>query len=343
MRVDKDGVVHFDTGGGNLGGHGDGSGEGGGYNDSGNYGSPGDADQTAVNTALMDMALASAPNFDPAGVAGLSGKSVQDAFGQALFDVLSQQDLSTVAGMKDARSTLESLSNLGYGRTTGLYANNPTMSVDQLIGANNLSNILGYVAPAIASMVPGYGAISTIGRVGSGLLSGTMTPGQALSMGLAGALGAKTGLPSGIFEGLFEGNPGKAAGAGAQGGLAALTSALTGNPYAGAIASATLGPSLGRSVSEAVGGSSTKGGGLAGMLDQGLGTSNWGGLFAGASAPSQGSAPTGNTYGDTGINPETYAVTAAIEQAAQEFKQPTREREMVAGRYGPITNYEFGA
>ena len=309
----------------------------------GNYSSPGDADQTAVNTALMDMALASAPNFDPAGVGGLSGKSVQDAFGQALFDVLSQQDLSTVAGMKDARSTLESLSNLGYGRTTGVYANNPTMSIDQLIGANNLSNILGYVAPAIASMAPGYGAISTIGRVGSGLLSGTMTPGQALSMGLAGALGAKTGLPSGIFEGLFEGNPGKAAGAGAQGGLAALTSALTGNPYAGAIAGATLGPSLGRSVSEAVGGSSTKGGGLAGMLDQGLGTSNWGGLLGGAGTPSQGSAPTGNTYGDTGINPDTYAVLAAIEQAAQEPAQPAWERQTVAGRYGPIMNYDFGA
>jgi len=285
-------------------------------------------------------------NFDPAGVAGLSnipGQSIEDALGQMLFDLALQQDTTSAAGMKDARSTLDSLANLGFGRTEGLNPNNPTQSVDEMINAQNFGTVLGYVAPAIASMAPGYGAISTIGRVGSGLLSGTMTPGQALSMGLAGALGAKTGLPSGIFEGLFEGNPGKAAGAGAQGGLAALTSALTGNPYAGAIASATLGPSLGRSVSEAVGGSSTKGGGLAGMLDQGLGTSNWGGLFGGSSAPSQGSAPTGNTYGDTGINPDTYAVTAAIEQAAQEFKQPTRERQTVAGRYGPITNYEFGA
>lgn len=271
------------------------------------------------------------------------GQTLQGALAQALFDRLSQIDYTTPAGMAQGRFGLDSMSNLGLGRTEGLNPNNPTQSVDEMINAQNFGTVLGYVAPAIASMVPGYGAISTIGRVGAGLLSGTMTPGQALSMGLAGALGAKTSLPSGIFEGLFEGNLGKAAGAGAQGGLAALTSALTGNPYAGAIASATLGPSLGRSVSEAVGGSSTKGGGLAGMLDQGLGTSNWGGLFGGSSAPSQGSAPTGNASGDVGISPDTYAVTAAIEQAAQEFKQPTREREMVAGRYGPIMNYEFGA
>ena len=247
--------------------------------------------------------------------------------------------------MAQGRFGLDSMSNLGLGRTEGLNPNNPTQSVDEMLNAQNFGTVLGYVAPAIASMVPGYGAISTIGRVGSGLLSGTMTPGQALSMGLAGALGAKTGLPSGIFEGLFEGNPGKAAGAGAQGGLAALTSALTGNPYAGAIASATLGPSLGRSVSEAVGGSSTKGGGLAGMLDQGLGTSNWGGLggLPGAGpAPSTSTAPTGNVYGDAGVTQDISPVLAAIEQEAQQT-QPAFRREMLAGRYGPIMQYEFGA
>ena len=332
MRVDKDGVVHFDTGGGNLGGHGDGSGEGGGYNDSGgggdgsmgfgieggSYGGP-DYGVSSVDAGYFT---------DPTAYSGYFGLDPDEASG--LASTYSKQELAN-------------LSSSGYGTLTGLNKNNPTQSVDEMLAAQNVHNVLNYVAPAIASMVPGYGAISTIGRVGSGLLSGTMTPGQALSMGLAGALGAKTGLPSGIFEGLFEGNPGKAAGAGAQGGLAALTSALTGNPYAGAIAGATLGPSLSRSVSEAVGGSSTKGGGLAGMLDQGLGTSNWGGLLGGSSAPSQGSAPTGNASGDVGISPDTYAVLAAIEQAAQEPAQPAWERQTVAGRYGPVMNYEFGA
>jgi hypothetical protein len=294
---------------------------------------PGGSDLSGEN--FGDYSGPGGPASIEALAAAVQGMNLTDKANVDLAGVMSPQHSSGVS-----YADLAALEQAGFGKTDipGFSQN-----IEQALAAQNVHNVLNYVAPAIASMVPGYGAISTIGRVGSGLLSGTMTPGQALSMGLAGALGAKTGLPSGIFEGLFEGNPGKAAGAGAQGGLAALTSALTGNPYAGAIASATLGPSLGRSVSEAVGGSSTKGGGLAGMLDQGLGTSNWGGLFGGASAPSQGSAPTGNTYGDTGINPETYAVTAAIEQAAQEFKQPTREREMVAGRYGPITNYEFGA
>lgn len=342
MRIDKDGVVHFDTGGGDFSGFGDGSSQGGGYND-GDYSSPGEADQTAVNTALMDMALASAPNFDPAGVAELSGKSVQDAFGQALFDVLSQQDLSTVAGMKDARSTLESLSNLGYGRTTGVYANNPTMSIDQLIGANNLSNIMGYVAPAIANLAPGFGTLSTIGRVGAGLMSGTMTPGQAFATGLAGLIGAKTNIPSGIVEGLFEGNLGKAAGSGAQAGLGALTTGLTGNPLAGALASATLGPAVGRAVSDAVGGGSSKSGGLAGAVDRGLGTSNWGGIFGGSSAPSTSTAPTGNASGDLDITQEVSPTRAAIEQAVQQSVTPSLDRQMLAGRYGPIMQYEYGA
>ena len=199
------------------------------------------------------------------------------------------------------------------------------------------------VAPAIANLAPGFGTLSTIGRVGAGLMSGTMTPGQAFATGLAGLIGAKTGIPSGIVEGLFEGNLGKAAGSGAQAGLGALTTGLTGNPLAGALTSAALGPAVGRAVSDAVGGGSSKSGGLAGAVDQGLGTSNWGGIFGGSSAPSTSTAPTGNVYGDAGINPDTYAVLAAIEQAAQEPAQPAWERQTVAGRYGPTMNYKFGA
>lgn len=241
------------------------------------------------------------------------------------------------------KAALDTLSQLGYGSYQGVNPNNPTQSVDEMRNAQMVQDILGYVAPAIASLVPGYGTISTIGRVGAGLMSGTMTPGQAFSLGLSGLLGAKTGVPSGIFEGIFEGNLGKAAGSGAQAGLASLATGLTGNPLAGALASATLGPAVGRAVSDAVGGGSSKSGGLAGAVDQGLGTSNRGGLFGGASAPSTSTAPTGNVYGDSGINPDTYAVTAAIEQAAKEATQPAWERQTVAGRYGPILNYKFGA
>ena len=296
---------------------------------------PGDSGGGGVNLGGGDFDAGAYSDYGWGQSDNTPGYSSGD-YGQNVFGALDR----ALAGADLDKSSLETLAAAGLGKVD---IRGFSQNVEQALASRNVANILGYVAPAIASMVPGYGAISTIGRVGSGLLSGTMTPGQALSMGLAGALGAKTGLPSGIFEGLFEGNPGKAAGAGAQGGLAALTSALTGNPYAGAIAGATLGPSLGRSVSEAVGGSSTKGGGLAGMLDQGLGTSNWGGLLGGAGTPSQGSAPTGNASGDTGSTPDTYAVLAAIEQAAQEPAQPAWERQTVAGRYGPTVQYEFGA
>lgn len=269
-------------------------------------------------------------NFDPAGVAGLSdvpGQTVQGALGQMLFDLALQQDTTSAAGMKDAISTLGSLANLGFGKVEGLNPNNPTQSVDEMLAAQNVSNILGYVAPAIASMVPGYGTISTIGRVGAGLLSGTMTPGQAFSLGLSGLLGAKTGVPSGIFEGIFEGNLGKAASSGAQAGLASLATGLTGSPLAGALTGAAFGPAVGRATSEAVGGS--RSGGISSL--------------PGASAPSTSTTPTGNTYSDSGITQDISPVRAAIEQATQQAVTPAWDRQIVAGRYGPTVQYEYGA
>lgn len=270
------------------------------------------------------------------------GQTLQGALAQALFDRLSQIDYTTPAGMAQGRFGLESMANLGLGRTEGLNPNNPTQSVDEMLAANNVATAMGYIAPAIANLAPGFGTLSTIGRVGAGLMSGTMTPGQAFSLGLSGLLGAKTGVPSGIFEGIFEGNLGKAAGSGAQAGLASLATGLTGNPLAGALASAALGPAVGRAVSDAVGSGSSKSGGLAGAVDQGLGTSNWGGIFGGSSAPSTSTAPTGNAYGDADVTQNISPVLAAIEQEAQQA-QPAFRREMLAGRYGPIMQYEFGA
>jgi len=335
VRVDKDGVVHFDTGGGDFSGHGDGSGQGGGFNDG--YSSPGEADQTAANTAVMDAALASAPNsFDVAGLANLSdipGQTIEGAIGQALFDLALQQDTTTAAGMKDAISTLGSLANLGYGKIEGLNPNNPTQSVDEMRNAQTVQNFLNYAAPAFAGLIPGYGTISTIGRVGAGLMSGTMTPAQALTAGIAGALGARTGIPGPVFEGILSGDFGRAAGAGVQGGLTSLANNLTGSPLGGlALNLSGIGPAVGRSVSEAVSGGT--GGSKSGGLGAALGL---------PSAPSQGSSPTGNTYGDTGINADTYSVLAAIEQAAQEPKQPEWSSQMTAGRYGPLMDYQFGA
>lgn len=336
MRIDKDGVVHFDTGGGDFSGFGDGSSQGGGYN-GGDYSSPGEADQTAVNTALMDMALASAPNFDPAGVAGLSGvpgQTVQGALGQMLFDLALQQDTTSAAGMKDARSTLDSLANLGFGRVEGLNPNNPTQSVEEMLAAQNIQSILNYTVPALVSMVPGYGTVSALGKGIAnihGLMTGRLTPAEVMPGLAAGLIGAKTGIPSNFLEGLFEGNLGKAAGAGAQAGLGALASNF--GPF-GSLAYNLSGMSsaVNKGVSEAVSGA-TGGGRSAGL----------GALPGASSAPSSSTTPIGSSSGDLGITQEVSPTRAAIEQAVQQSVTPSLDRQILAGRYVPIMQYEYGA
>jgi hypothetical protein len=206
-----------------------------------------------------------------------------------------------------------------------------TQNIEQALAAQNVHNVLNYAAPALASLVPGYGTVSALGKGIAnihGLMTGRLSAKDVVPGLVAGLVGARTGIPSGIVEGILTNDLGKAVGSGAQAGLGALVGGLTGNPLAGALASSTLGPAVNRAASEAVGG--TKSGSLGAAL----------GL---PSAPSQGSSPTGNTYGDTGINADTYSVLAAIEQAAQEPKQPAWSSQMTAGRYGPLMEYEFGA
>lgn len=297
------------------------------------FGSYAGVSPTAANMATLE-AIASALNTTVEAITGLAGRNE--------FGVRDPSQISTaLVDYPTLAAALEKDPSLGQRDLTN------SQTVNQAIASKNFSDFLDVAVPAavgiIGSQIPGYGAISTIGRVGSGLMSGTMTPGQAITAGLSGLIGSKTGLPAGMVEAALSGNMGRAAGAGAVSGLGALANALTGNPYAGAIAAATLGPSLGKSVSEAVGGSSSRGGGLPGMLDQGLGTSNWGGLFGGASAPSTSTAPTGNASGDLGITQEVSPTRAAIEQAAREASIPAWDRQIVAGRYGPIMQYEYGA
>lgn len=231
-------------------------------------------------------------------------------------------------------SDLAALAQAGFGKMDipGFDQN-----IEQALAAQNVHNVLNYAVPALAQLAPGYGLMSSIGKGIStvhGLLSGRLTPEQAFPS-LAGAIiGAKTGIPSGILEGLFEGNLGKAAGSGAQAGLGALASNF--GPFGSlAYGLSGLGSAVNKGVSEAVSGAT------GGARSGGLGSFSGSGA---APAPSTSTAPTGNASGDAygGINPDTYAVTAAIEQAAQEATQPSWKRETVAGRYGPIVQYEYG-
>lgn len=300
---------------------------------------PGDApgDVSAAADAAASAA-ADAPSFDVAGLAGLSdtpGQSIEGALGQMLFDLALQQDTTSAAGMKDARSTLDSLANLGFGRVEGLNPNNPTQSVEEMLAAQNVQSILNYTVPALVSMVPGYGTVSALGKGIAnihGLMTNRLTPAEVIPGLAAGLIGAKTGIPSGILEGLFEGNLGKAAGSGVQAGLGALASNF--GPLGSlAYGLSGLGSAVNKGVSEAVSGAT------GGARSGGLGSFSGSGA---APAPSSSTAPTGNVYGDAGVTQDISPVLAAIEQEAQQT-QPAFRREMLAGRYGPIMQYEFGA
>lgn len=276
-------------------------------------------------------------NFDPAGVAGLSevpGQSIEGALGQMLFDLALQQDTTSAAGMKDARSTLDSLANLGFGRVEGLNPNNPTQSVEEMLAAQNVQSILNYTVPALVSMVPGYGTVSALGKGIAnihGLMTGRLTPAEVIPGLAAGLISAKTGIPSGVLEGVFAGDLGRTAGAGAQAGLGALASNL-GPVGSLAYGLSGLGSAVNRGVSEAVSGAT--GGARSGGF----------GSFSGAGpAPSASTAPTGSAYGDAGITQEISPTRAAIEQAVRETSTPAWDRQIVAGRYGPTMQYEYGA
>ena len=275
---------------------------------------------------------------DPSGASGLSAGPYSQDVAQAIVDMLGAplgEGAATGRGFHSpgvSYGTLAGLQDAGFGKTDipGF-----TQNVEQALAAQNVHNVLNYAAPAFAGLIPGYGTVSALGKGIAnihGLMTGTLSPKDVVPGLAAGLIGAKTGIPSGILEGIFTGDLGKTVGSGAQAGLGALVGGLTGNPLAGALASSTLGPAVGKGVSEAVSGGT--GGSKSGGLGAALGLS---------SAPSQGSSPTGNTYGDTGINADTYSVLAAIEQAAQEPKQPAWSSQMTAGRYGPLMEYEFGA
>ena len=247
-------------------------------------------------------------------------------YGQNVFGALDR----ALAGEDLDKSSLETLAAAGLGKVDI----SPTQNVEQALAARNVHNVLNYAVPALVSMVPGYGTVSALGKGIAnihGLMTGRLTPAEVMPGLAAGLIGAKTGIPSGILEGLFEGNLGKAAGAGAQAGLGALASNF-GPLGTLAYGLSGLGGAVNKGVSEAVSGA-TGGGRSAGL----------GALPGASSAPSSSTTPTGSASGDLGITQEVSPTRAAIEQAVQQSVTPSLDRQMLAGRYGPIMQYEYGA
>ena len=255
MRVDKDGVVHFDTGGGNLGGHGDGSGEGGGYNDSGGGGGAPDTSYDLETTA----AYSAPPQFDLSNysdeASGLQAGAYSPAVAQAIVDMMSTEMGANPASGKGFHSpglsyaTLAGLEKAGYGKTDipGFDQN-----IEQALAAQNVHNILDYAFPGLANaLVPGFGTLSSVSKALVGLHQGYLSPAQALAQIGLGILSGKTNIPEGALQQAFSGQYGPLAGGIAQSGLAGAIGQAIGAP-AGLVNMGLGAAGVGKSISGAM-------------------------------------------------------------------------------------------
>ena len=240
-------------------------------------------------------------------------------------------------------TALSALNDMGFGNLTGFNPNNPDQTIAQMVASNNMHAALNATLPTIMSMLgpPGTGLAFNALNLAKGLESGQITPGQGLlSLGL-GALG----VPGPVASAL-QGNIGQAAGSLAQSGLASAVGSTLGipAPAAGlALNLSGIGPSIGQAVAGSVPSAPSTGspGGLAGFIDQALGGFSLGSIAPGT-PPTPGSMP----GPETGYSADVFPVLAAIEEATQPQQQsqpPTFQPRIVAGRYGPLVDYQFGA
>ena len=303
---------------------------------------PGDADSAAV-AAGMDAVAAEAADAAPSSSSNQDMDAVLsmvEAMGGGVPGV--SQNAFGPSGM-NTPTALSALNDMGFGNLTGFNPNNPDQTIAQMVAANNMHSVLNATLPTIMSMLgpPGTGLAFNALNLAKGLESGQVTPGQGLlSLGL-GALG----VPGPVVSAL-QGNLGQAASGLAQSGLAsAVGKALdVPAPIAGlGLNLSGIGPSIGQAVAGSVPNAPSTGtpGGLAGFIDQALG-----GFSLGSIAPGTPPTPGSMTAPDSGYSADVFPVMAAIEEAAQpqqQTPQPTFQPRIVAGRYGPLVDYQFGA
>jgi len=237
-------------------------------------------------------------------------------------------------------ATLDVLNDIGLGK---MDIPGFSQTVEQALASQNAHSFLNQAVPTLVSMFgpPGAGiAFSALDALKS-LETGRATPGQAaLSFGI-GALG----VPGPVVSAL-QGNLGPAASGLAQSGLAGLVGKALDvpAPIAGlALNLSNIGPSIGQAVAGAVPNAPSTGilEGISGFIDQALG-----GLSLGSMAPGTPPTPGSMTAPDSGYSADVFPVMAAIEEAAQpqqQTPQPTFQPRVVAGRYGPLVDYQFGA
>jgi len=298
---------------------------------------PGDADSAAVAAGMDTGAV------DPGEAGAVTAAEAIAPAGFGIDEGIPGLGPSQTGPMHSpglSYDTLNVLNEIGLGNMTipGF-----SQTVGQALAAQNAHNVLNATLPTIMSMLgpPGSGLAFSALNLAKGLESGQITPGQGLlSLGL-GALGVP-----GFVTSALQGNIGQAASGLVQSGLAsAVGKALdVPAPAAGlALNLSNIGPSIDQAVAGSVPSAPSTGtpGGLAGFIDQALGGFSLGSIAPGT-PPTPGSMP----GPETGYSADVFPVLAAIEEATQPQQQsqpPTFQPRIVAGRYGPLVDYQFGA
>lgn len=197
-----------------------------GFDSVGNFGAADSGGPSAADISAAD-AIATM------GVNQLSGATLNEGIANALADVVSAniaQDWASSQG-QFAKSALQGLAELGYGKMAGLNANNPTQTVDNLLAsANTAWGIQNIVAPAITMAVPGASTAMALGKGIAGLASGQISIGQSVANTAISLAASQMGLPTGTFAAMVNGNLGQAAANTAVGALNSAISSLTGIP-----------------------------------------------------------------------------------------------------------------
>lgn len=222
---------------------------------------------------------------------------------------IGKHDLSTAAGLAAAAPALGRLQSAGYGDLTGLYANNPTSSIDNLLASQNFGT---NIAPALVAMMPGSGLIKGA-QFAQDLVSGKISPGQAITQGglaiVAGQLNVSPATLTNMLEGKYgqavaSAVGGKVAGAIAQatdlpGGLVSLGLNVSG-------AGKALNDNIASAVNNVISSSPTNAvGQIASSIDSVLGASGG----AGPSMAGTSVVPTGDTTGADSAGEGTSALS----------------------------------
>ena len=254
MKIDKYGIAHFydggEGGGGDPSGGSDPGGGGGGGGDPGGGGS----DVSAADGVGMS-GFDSIGNFGgyDAGP-GPGGTDVRDQIssvfggtgpGLNIAGPMSPEDPEVLADYasgrigsnwsssrgKEARSILDQLEDMGYGKMEGINPRNPSQTVDNLIASSRANWAIENIGiPALLSAVPGANAFMTGLKGIAGIIEGRISPGQTVANTAVNIAASKLGLPVGTFTAVLNGNMGKAAANTAMGVMNQTISSLTGIP-----------------------------------------------------------------------------------------------------------------